>query len=185
MALNEEEKNTLLTIARTTIESYLQRSSIPSFEVDSPALIERRGAFVTIHKGWSLRGCIGVFNSEKPLFKTVSDMAVASATQDPRFPPVESSEIVEIVLEISALTQPRKIDDVFQIELGRHGLYILKGLHRGVLLPQVATEHGFDLNTFLAQTCLKAGLPSGSWKEGADIYVFEAEVFREGDFESQ
>jgi AmmeMemoRadiSam system protein A len=182
MALTEKDKLTLLKIARTTIESYIRSRAIPAFEISSPALLERRGAFVTIHKGWHLRGCIGVFNSEKLLYETVLEMAVAAATQDPRFPPVDASEIPEIVVEISALTALKVIDDVSKIEVGRHGLYIVKGLHSGVLLPQVAVEHGFDRDTFLDQTCLKAGLPQRSWREGAEIHVFEAEIFNEGEF---
>jgi AmmeMemoRadiSam system protein A len=184
MALTEEEKHTLLNIARTTIEFYLRERFIPPFEASSQALTEKRGAFVSIHKGWVLRGCIGVFESEKMLLETVVDMAVAAATQDQRFPPVKISEIPDIELEISALTPLMKINGVSQIEVGRHGLYIIKGPHRGVLLPQVAVEHGFGRDEFLDQTCLKAGLPSGSWKEGADIYVFEAEVFNEKELNS-
>lgn len=182
MALREKDKIELLNIARATIESCILERPTPSLEVNSPALHEKRGAFVSIHKGWSLRGCIGVFIPEKRLYETVMDMAVAAATQDPRFEPVETSEMPKIVIEISALTALEKIDDPAQIEVGKHGLYIVKGLHRGLLLPQVATEHGFDRDTFLEQTCLKAGLPYGSWKDGAEIYVFGAEVFKEGEF---
>lgn len=184
MALTERDKIELLNISRTTVESYLHGKSIPSFEVNSPALKQKRGAFVSLHKGWVLRGCIGVIIPEKLLYETVIDMSVASATQDPRFPSVEASEIPEIIIEISALTPLNKVQDITEIEVGRHGLFIVKGLHRGLLLPQVAVEHGFDRDTFLDQTCLKAGLPSGSWKDGAEIYVFGAEVFNEGDFNS-
>ena len=149
--------------------------------MNTPLLMEKRGAFVTINKKGELRGCIGIFTSDKPLYLTVADMAVSASAQDPRFIPIVASELSQISIEISCLTPLKKIKDVSEIEVGRHGLYIMKGLYRGVLLPQVATEYGWDRDAFLEHTCLKAGLNTSCWKEGADIYTFEAEVFSEED----
>ncbi|MBI5598758.1 MAG: AmmeMemoRadiSam system protein A [Deltaproteobacteria bacterium] len=180
MALSESEKKALLDMARATIEGCVRTGKIPSFKADSPGLSEARGAFVTIKKGGNLRGCIGVFDADKPLYETVREMAISAATRDPRFQPVWPAELNGITIEISALTPLRRVSDPGEIEVGRHGIYIIKGRNRGVLLPQVAIECGFDRDTFLRQTCLKAGLDPASWKEGAEIYVFEAEVFSEG-----
>ncbi len=181
MALSEEDKKALLGMARATIESYVRDGRVPDFDVTAAALLEKRGAFVTLHKNGRLRGCIGLFACDKPLYRTVIDMAVAAATQDPRFPPVSPGELDSLRIEISVLSPMKKVEDVGEIEVGRHGIYIVKGGSRGVLLPQVAVEHGFDREEFLDQTCLKAGLPPGCWRQCADIYIFEAEVFSEGD----
>ena len=180
MALQESEKKALLKIARETMENYIRNGHTPSFSAGG-GLLEKRGAFVTIKKDGNLRGCIGIFNSEKTLYRTVSEMAISSATQDPRFPPLPAQELPAITIEISALTPLKKISDVNEIEIGRHGVYIIKGLRRGVLLPQVATEYGFDRDTFLDQTCLKAGLSPGCWRTGAEIHIFEAEIFSEAE----
>ncbi len=180
MALTENEKKILLTAARSAIKNHLggddEATAAPA---QSPALSEHRGAFVTLHKAGALRGCIGMFTSDKSLYNTVKDMAINAATEDPRFPRVTPEELPGLAVEISALTPLRKTSDVTEIEVGRHGIYIISGANRGVLLPQVAVEHGFDRDTFLDQTCLKAGLSAGSWKAGAEIYIFEAEVFSE------
>ncbi|HAG49972.1 MAG TPA: AMMECR1 domain-containing protein [Deltaproteobacteria bacterium] len=181
MPLSKEDKLLLLKIVRETIESYIKTKKIPPFNVSSPALLEHRGAFVSIKTKGNLRGCIGIFASEKPLYLTVVDMAVATATQDPRFIPLTATELSLITIEISCLTALKKVKDTTEIEVGRDGLYIVKGYCRGVLLPQVAVECCWDKETFLEHTCLKAGLPSDGWKDGADIYTFEAEVFGEGD----
>lgn len=181
MPLSQEDKTHLLKIAREAIESYIKAKKIPAFNANSPALLECRGAFVSLKEKGGLRGCIGVFTSDKPLYLTVVDMAVAAATQDPRFVPLTESELSEITIEISCLTALKKVKDTTEIEVGRDGLYIVKGYCRGVLLPQVAVECCWDKETFLEHTCLKAGLPPDGWKDGADIYIFEAEVFGEGD----
>lgn len=182
MPLSKEDKLLLLKIARETIESYIKTKKIPSFNVSSPALLEHRGAFVSIKTKGNLRGCIGIFASDKSLYLTVVDMAVTAATQDPRFVPLTESELSEITIEISCLTALKKVKGTTEIEVGRDGLYIVKGYCRGVLLPQVAVECCWDKETFLEHTCLKAGLPPDGWKDGADIYTFEAEVFGEGDW---
>lgn len=179
MPLSKEDKLLLLNIARETIESYVRTRKIPAFDAQSPALLEERGAFVTVNKKGELRGCIGVFTSDKPLYLTVADMAVSAAAQDSRFTPLVASELSHISIEISCLSPMKKIKDISEIEVGRHGLYIAKGYCRGVLLPQVATEYGWNRKQFLEHTCLKAGLTPDSWKQGVDIYTFEAEVLGE------
>jgi AmmeMemoRadiSam system protein A len=107
-------------------------------------------------------------------------MAVAAAFQDPRFPPLGPEELADLELEISVLTPMQRIQKVEEIQVGKHGLYIVRGIYRGLLLPQVATEHNWDRLTFLEQTCAKAGLPADAWKDpAAQIYVFSAEIFSE------
>ncbi len=178
--LTDAEKKTLLELARSTIEARVKGTPKPSFDGNGGALSANSGAFVTIHnEDGSLRGCIGTFASPNPLFKTIMDMAVSAATGDPRFVPLDKTELDGVWIEISILSPLKEIADVSEIEIGRHGLYIIKGAHRGVLLPQVATEHGFDRREFLRQTCLKAGLKPDSWKENVTIFTFEAEIFRE------
>jgi len=178
MALTKKEKDTLLKIARTSIAALVK--DVSGIEVEeTPALAADSGAFVSLHKDGALRGCIGTFASPAPLFRTVADMAVAASSKDPRFVPVASDELPDIKIEISVISPLREIKNVEEIEVGRHGIYITKGKNRGVLLPQVAVEHGFDRYKFLDQTCIKAGLPDGSWRRGATIFVFEAEIFSE------
>ncbi|MBI3754509.1 MAG: AmmeMemoRadiSam system protein A [Deltaproteobacteria bacterium] len=179
MPLSQEDKSLLLKIAREAIESYVSSKKIPAFEAHTPALMERQGAFVCIKEKGELRGCIGIFTSDKPLYLTVADMAVSAATQDPRFMPLVASELSQISIEISCLSPMKKIKAISEIEVGRHGLYIVKGYCRGVLLPQVATEYCWDITQFLEHASLKACLPTDGWKDGAEIYIFEAEVFRE------
>ncbi len=178
MALTEAEKQTLLDIAKKTIESRLTGKGIPDFHVDSEILKEKRGAFVTLKKHGHLRGCIGYIEARKPLYKTVSEMAIAAAFNDPRFPPLTRDEFSNITIEISVLSPLKEIKDVKEIEVGSHGIYIVKGFNCGLLLPQVAAEYKWDRMTFLAETCCKAGLHPGAWKdEGCKIYIFAADVF--------
>jgi len=180
MALTKEERRTLQQIARESIKAELDGSALKLPVTSSPALLERRGAFVTLHKHGELRGCIGNFVSDKPLYEMVADMAYAAAFQDPRFRPLEAWEFPEIDIEISALTPLRPVDDVEEIQVGKHGIYLINGPYRGVLLPQVATEYGWNRYKFLDQTCLKAGMMPGCWKNpGTQILIFSAEVFGE------
>jgi len=178
--LSKEEKQQLLSIARKAIEEYLLRGRIPSFEVDSPALKENRGAFVTLKKHGMLRGCIGLIYPIKPLYQTVAEMAVAAAVEDPRFPPLSPEDLPFLEIEISALSPLERVENIEEIEVGKHGLYIRNGPFAGLLLPQVATEYNWDRETFLQQTCLKAGLPPYAWRDkDSEIYKFTAEVFAE------
>jgi len=179
LGLGEEEKVELVRIARASMEAAVRGKKVPGFEAATPLLAEKRGAFVTLTKDGRLRGCIGHIRAVAPLYKTVSDMAVAAALEDPRFEPVRPDELDQIEIEISVLTPFEKIADPSEIVVGVHGLYIEKGTHHGLLLPQVATEYGWDRLQFLDQVCRKAGLPEGAWKEGATIYVFSAQIFNE------
>ena len=113
-----------------------------------------------------------------PLYKAVQQCAVYAASEDPRFAPVTPRELADIAVEISVLTTPRKINDARLVQVGKHGLILSRAGRRGVLLPQVATENGWEREEFLSQACLKAGLPADDWKKGATIEVFEAIVFR-------
>lgn len=177
-SINSEAKQELLRIARDTVTSILEGKEV-NLSNSIIALQREGGAFVTIHKKGELRGCIGIFESNKPLYETVAEMAKNAAFEDPRFSPIKVSEMDEIDFEISALSPLKEIYDIKKIEVGKHGIYITKGLNRGVLLPQVATEQGWDLETFLSHTCLKAGLSSNEWCHGVKIEIFSADVFGE------
>lgn len=180
MSLSEESKRELLKIARESICSAVRGEDTPEFSVSDEELLEKRGAFVTIKKGGSLRGCIGYTMPVDCLYKIISEVAISSALSDPRFSPVTEDELEEIKIDISVLTPMEVIDNVSQIEVGKHGLYIEKGRYKGLLLPQVATEYNWDRVTFLEHTCYKAGLNKDAWKEpDIVIYVFSAEVFGE------
>ncbi len=182
MALSKEERDFILRLARASIEARLGGGDNADLEVPAgEALRAHSGVFVTLRMAGALRGCIGNFTSNLPLYKNIAEMACSAAFSDPRFSPVRADELAAIDIEISVLSPLREIKDVSEIEVGRHGLFIQKGYARGVLLPQVATANGFDRDTFLEHTCMKAGLPPGCWKSGAKISVFEAEIFGEVD----
>ncbi len=177
--LDGAARTELLGIARRAITQIVSGGQCPEAKSANPALQTPQGAFVTITIGGGLRGCIGTFREDTPLYRTVAQMAVAAAREDPRFSPLTATELPQIHLEISALTPMKPVADVREIEVGRHGLYITKGFNSGVLLPQVAAENRWDRTMFLEQTCRKAGLPKNAWQEGAKILSFEAEVFGE------
>lgn len=178
--LTAAEKTILVDIVRSTIESFVRTGIYAVEPREEKALNARNGCFVTLKQNGQLRGCIGNFQSERPLFKEVAEMAIASASKDPRFYPMKPEDLLDFQVEISVLSKLEKIDDINRIEVGRHGIYLEKGYYRGVLLPQVAAEHGWDRDTFLKQTCIKAGLPTAAWKaEDAEIYIFSAQVFGE------
>ena len=179
--LSETQKKKLLEIARNSITEYVRSKQRIPVETEDPLFREHRGAFVTIHKDGALRGCIGRIVADHPLIEVVNAMAVEAATGDPRFPPVQPAEIDTLDLEISVLSPIKQISDVQEIEVGTHGLIIRKGLHSGLLLPQVATDYGWNREEFLQHTCLKAGLNPQAWKQNAQIYIFSAEVFGENE----
>jgi AmmeMemoRadiSam system protein A len=178
--LNPAEQKTLLAIARHAIDTVVRTGRLIAEEREEPALNRNRGCFVTIHRGGRLRGCIGTFVSGQPLWQEVAAMAVAAATRDPRFHPMKEKELTDFSLEISVLSPLEETNDATRVEVGKHGIYLENGFNRGVLLPQVAVEHGWDRLTFLRQTCLKAGLPPEAWSAPETrLYLFTAEVFRE------
>jgi len=177
LGLSEDEKLLLKEVVGTTLEAVVNGSAIPVFDKYNGHLGEPWGAFVTLTKNGRLRGCIGHIIGSQPLIKTVAEMTRAAALEDPRFDPVKPAELSSIEFEISVLTPIREITDVNEIEVGRDGIIITKGYHRGLLLPQVATEYGWDRETFLEQTCNKAGLPGNSWKDNdTKIEIFSAEI---------
>lgn len=180
--LNEEEKKFLLQLARQSITHYLKTGEKLEVEVDNPRLKEKRGAFVTLHVNGELRGCIGYPLPYKPLYQTINEVAVAAATEDYRFPPLSEEELDDLSIEISVLTLPRQIERPEEVIVGKHGIIISKGFHKGLLLPQVPLEYGWDLETYLNHGCLKAGLPPDEWRRGVKIEVFEAQVFSEDDY---
>ncbi len=177
--LDAHDRELLLKTARESITAKLEGRA-PSYNDPTAALLEECGAFVTLHVKGRLRGCIGRITGVEPLFETIKDMAAASAFQDPRFPPLSPDELSDIDIEISVLTPLKKIDTIDSIEVGKHGIYISNGTYSGVLLPQVATEQGWDRDTFLTHTCYKAGLKGTCWKDPkTEISSFSAIVFGE------
>jgi len=179
--LGGEQKAALLRMARETLLHHLTAQPIPEREVDDAALKQACGAFVTLKKKGQLRGCIGHMWSAQELYRTVQELAIAAASEDPRFPSVTGSELTDLAIEISVLSPLQYEPDPNKIEVGRDGLYIILGPYSGVLLPQVATEWGWDRDEFLRQVCLKAGLPGDAWRKGAMLYRFQADVFSEGE----
>ncbi|MGB9735508.1 MAG: AmmeMemoRadiSam system protein A [bacterium] len=178
--LNLEEQKELLILARRTLETYLKHHTLLEYNTTNKNLLQKRGAFVTLNKDHMLRGCIGNFFTNDPLYKNVQMMAIAAAVEDPRFRRVTFDELDSITIEISVLSELEPVRSIDEIEVGKHGLYVTKGFYRGVLLPQVATEYGWDRETFLSETCIKAGLPGDEWKKGGvKIEKFTAQVFNE------
>ena len=178
--LDEVARAEILILARKTLESYFRSGEIPDHVTSHSALHARCGAFVTLSRAGQLRGCIGHIVTREALYRTVQRCAVSAAVEDYRFPPVTTDELQEVEIEVSVLTPMRRISDVNQIEVGTHGLYIVHGMQRGLLLPQVATEYGWSRETFLAQACRKAGLPDDAWQQrSTEIHTFEAQVFGE------
>ena len=178
--LTEAEKNSLIEIARNTLNSYIRSGTMPEPKPLTPKLAEKRGVFVTLHKHGELRGCIGYPEAVKPLYQAVAEMAVSSSTEDPRFPPVQPEELDDIDIEITVLSPLRRITSPESVIVGRHGLVIRKGFYSGLLLPQVPVEQGWNREQFLANICLKAGLPPNAWKDkDAQLFVFTGQVFGE------
>jgi AmmeMemoRadiSam system protein A len=183
--LSEVGKTRLLEIARQTLEIFARTQEVPSVTASEPELLELRGVFVTLKKEGRLRGCVGFLTPHKPLFEAVQDATVAAAIRDPRFAPVTDAEVREVVIDISALSPMERVTDFHLIQIGTHGLLIRRSQgHReisGLLLPQVASEHGWSREEFLRQTCLKAGLAADAWHQEAEVFSFTAEVFGEKD----
>lgn len=178
--LTTEQKKVLLKLARDTIEKYLKDGSLMALPEAKGILGEICGAFVTLHKDGELRGCIGNMIGQCPLVETIRNMAIAAATEDPRFPEVSLKEMGEIDIEISVLSPLKRIKDVSEIEVGTHGILMRRGARQGVLLPQVAVEWKWNRDEFLKHTCQKAGLSSDAWKDpDTVIEIFSAEVFGE------
>jgi AmmeMemoRadiSam system protein A len=179
--LSPADRQRLIEHARTAVATRVggdrDARGVPE-DPEVPALASPAAAFVTLHVRGALRGCIGTSERRRSLWRVVGEMASAAATRDPRFPPIDVADLPSMTVEISVLSPDVRIHRPEEIEIGRHGLDIRRGGARGLLLPQVAVEHGFDREKFLAATCRKAGLPADAWHdETTEIRVFEAEVF--------
>ncbi len=171
------ERGALLRLARETLRAQLTGAAPPPDPEGTPSRFA--GAFVTLRAGDELRGCIGYPRGDRPLAEVVRQCAVSAALEDPRFYPISADELLQVTIEISVLGPIEPVTDVSRIAVGRHGLIVSSGSNRGLLLPQVAAEHGWSREVFLSQTCLKAGLAPDAWRRGASIAMFEAEVFAE------
>ena len=179
--LTDNEKKILLGIARNTLDQYIRLRQIPEINTSgfTPNLFENAGAFVTLNKEGQLRGCIGRFDPGEPLYKVVQDMTISSSTKDYRFTPVTPPEVNKIEIEISVLTPMKKIENINEIELGKHGIYIRKGFQSGTFLPQVADKTNWTVEEFLGHCARdKANIGWDGWKD-ADIYIYEAIIFKE------
>jgi len=177
--LTKKERKELLKIAREAIVDHVANGKVPAVTSTSEGLNLHSGCFVTIKQKGELRGCIGNFVSDQPLYLLVQEMALSAATRDPRFYPMKANDLADFTLDISVLSPLEKTASIEEIKVGKHGIYIVKGSYRGVLLPQVATEYGWNRDQFLRHTCLKAGLPEDAWQGECDIYIFSAQVFGE------
>jgi AmmeMemoRadiSam system protein A len=178
--LSAADRRRLIAHARDAVATRIggAREHDSDGDPEAPGLASPGAAFVTLHVDGALRGCIGTSERRRSLWRVVGEMASAAATRDPRFPPIEVTDLPALTVEISVLSPDVVIHRPEEIEIGRHGLDIRRGGARGLLLPQVALEHGLDRETFLAATCRKAGLPADAWHDQAtEIRVFEAEVF--------
>ncbi len=172
----EADRRLLLKLARDAVVAHVGAAVAPSPPPDG-VCARRGGAFVTLHRQRDLRGCIGHVEATDPIGQVIVRCAVAACSADPRFPPVTTAELPQIDIELSLLGPLEPVTEIEEIEVGRHGLVVEMHWHRGLLLPQVAIEWRWDRETFLGQTCVKAGLPRDAWKTGATLMRFEAEVF--------
>jgi len=181
MELSSKEKEILLLTARESIRSLFGKVDIPTADFKAfPNLKLKSGAFVTLKIKDELRGCIGFITSDQPLFDTICEVAKHAAVQDPRFPPLTLKEFNSVDIEISVLSPMKKISDYDEIIIGKHGLLVEEGFHRGLLLPQVATENDYSVQQFLTSICMKAGLSPDLWqRKKINLKVFTALVFNE------
>ena len=178
-SLTDKEKRILLVTARERIKEDLDLGKA-DYPAPTKIMQEVCGAFVTLHSGGMLRGCIGNIIGRQPLINTIKEMAHAAAFEDPRFPKLSAAEFMEIDIEISVLSPLRRISSIEEIVVGTHGIYMQRGYSAGVLLPQVAVEQNWDRMTFIKHTCLKAGLPVDAWKDpNLKIDIFSGIIFSE------
>jgi AmmeMemoRadiSam system protein A len=194
-ALTKSQRTELLKLARVSIAVYLKSGYIPNYKTDDPLLTQNSGAFVTLWQRGEpievrretppvsfrtkLRGCIGYVWADKPLYQVVQRMAVSAATSDPRLPALTFDELNDVNIEISVLSPLYLATDLEQIQVGMHGLMIVHDGRRGVLLPQVPVERGWNRQEFLEHLCLKAGLPLESWRNQPELYMFRTIKFGE------
>ncbi|WP_242393723.1 AmmeMemoRadiSam system protein A [Anaeromyxobacter oryzisoli] len=179
ISLSATDRAALLGVARGAILAPLAGTPPPALPATGP-LAEPAGAFVTVTVRGELRGCIGTLRAAGPLAATVARMALAAATEDPRFPPIGAADVPELGVSVSVLGEPFRLSEPRTVQVGVHGLVVKQGWHRGVLLPKVAVREGWDAESFLKHVCLKAGLPARAWQEpDTEIDAFEADEFGE------
>ena len=180
--ITDSEKTWLLQQARYAIAETIGAESLRPPIIDEKSLCMTCGVFVTITRSGRLRGCIGMIESEEPLYRIVAEMATAAARHDPRFPGIDPREFWDVSIEVSVLSQLCLIAGLDDIVIGQHGLVVQKQMTRGLLLPQVASENGWNPLKFVEETCAKAGLQPDAWTgKRVKLYVFTAEVFSEED----
>jgi AmmeMemoRadiSam system protein A len=179
------DRQRLLQLARRALESRVQRRPLPDSDDVARSYHEAGGVFVTVRCSGELRGCLGRMPVSGPLAEAVADLAASVADSDPRFNPISAYELRHVELEISVLGRERPMTSPDEIEIGSHGLIVEQGVRRGLLLPQVAPEYGWDPQTFLTHACLKAALAPDAWRRGARAFLFEADVFSERGRRSQ
>ncbi len=184
MLLTLKEGELAVRLAREAVEQYVRERKVLKKELEGK-FAEKRGVFTTLNKHGMLRGCIGFPYPVKRLDEAIIDSAISAAVKDPRFPPVGDDELQDIVVEVTVLTPPQRLEAKplersKYVKVGKDGLMVKKGMFSGLLLPQVAVEHNFDEEEFLTQTCLKAGLPPDCWlEEDTEVYVFQGQIFEE------
>jgi AmmeMemoRadiSam system protein A len=184
-SLAKHEKIQLLRLARESIERRMTQNLVELIKTGNKKFEAKAGAFVTLHHQGELRGCIGRIRALDPLEIVIQEMAVAAAFKDPRFPPLQEGEMFSLEIEISVLSPTWVISNIQEIEVGRHGLLVSDLGLSGLLLPQVPVEQGWNRETFLSHTCLKAGLPGEHWKKAQPrIEAFTAMIFSEKELEA-
>ena len=177
--LSELQRQELLSLARKTVVDHVKNKRAPEPEMKDVRFLANGATFVTINRNHQLRGCIGNIQPIMPLYRSVIRNAVAASSQDPRFPPMTPAELADMEVEVTVLSPLEPLDDVKNIRIGTHGLYLIKGQQGGVFLPQVPVEQGWDLPTYLEQLCYKAGLPKDAWKDkDARIFSFTADILK-------
>jgi AmmeMemoRadiSam system protein A len=179
--LSDEDGHRLLGVARRALEESVRGKDLPEVHEFSGAALERAGVFVTLRNQGALRGCIGQVEPCESLVETTVKCTAAAALHDPRFSPVDASELPDLSIEINVLSRPFDIRPE-EIEIGRHGLLVSSLFARGLLLPEVAVDWNWNAERFLDETCRKAGLPEGAWRRGARIQAFTTQVFAEPGF---
>jgi uncharacterized protein len=178
--LDSTQRARLLRLARRSLETLVAGETLPQDEPDAGSVLARQdGVFVTLKRGGQLRGCIGKITSDTSLTRSVANLARSAAREDPRFPPLAAEELPQLHIEVTVLSPLEPISGPQDVVVGQHGLVAQRGFNRGLLLPQVATEQRWDAHTFVEQTCLKAGLPTDAWREGGELFRFEAVFFGE------
>ncbi len=180
-SLSEADRRTLLRLARRVVVEVVSLGHLPDEIPTDGIFADRCGVFVTLRAGHRLRGCIGVIEGDDPLGESIARCAASAALHDPRFSPIHAQDLAKLQIEISLLS-PLVAVDPTQIEIGRHGLLVSRGAQRGLLLPQVATEHRLSREQFLDETCRKAQLPREAWRDAeTQVCAFTCEVFSDDD----